>query len=232
MKWRVLATDFDGTLALDGIVPRETRQALEKLRASGMHAILVTGRELADFAALDLPLSSFDLVVAENGAVLLDPASGEVQNLAAPPPENLISELLRLGVAPLSVGSSVVATREPCEHVVLEVIKKLGLEYQVIFNKGAVMLLPPGVNKASGLRAALHRLRIAPAYTVAAGDGENDHAMLDMCGLAVAVADAVPSLKERAGWVTTRPNASGLAELMDAIRLGELNEIAPAAIPS
>ncbi len=224
MRWHALATDFDGTLATEGVVAAEARQALTKLRAAGMRVILVTGRELADFATLDIELSSFDLVVAENGAVLLDPRTGKVRGLGAPPPKNFIAELRRLGVTPLSIGASIVATLEPYEHVVLESIKQLGLEHQVIFNKGAVMVLPPGVNKASGLRAALDQLGIDPANTVAAGDAENDHALLEMCGLAVAVANAIPSLKEQADWITRAPDGAGMAELMDAIGRGDLDQ--------
>jgi hydroxymethylpyrimidine pyrophosphatase-like HAD family hydrolase len=223
MRWRALATDFDGTLATEGFVAGPAKLAMEKLRAGGVQVVLVTGRELKDFAGLDVPLSHFDLVVAENGAVLYDPKTREVRGLGPPPPEHLISELVRLGVTPLSIGASIVATCEPYEHVVLELIKTLGLEHQVIFNKGAVMILPPGVNKASGLRSALEQLRIDPADTVAVGDAENDHALLEMCGLAVAVANAIPSLKEQAHWVTTAPNGAGVRELMDAMRHGDLD---------
>jgi HAD superfamily hydrolase (TIGR01484 family) len=59
---------------------------------------------------------------------------------------------------------------------VLETIRELGLELQVIFNKGAVMVLPSGINKATGLRAALDELQLSPHDAVAVGDAENDHA--------------------------------------------------------
>ena len=80
---------------------------------------------------------------------------------AAPPPEPFIAELSRRGVSPLGVGRSIVDTREPHHATVLEVIKELGLELEVIFNKGAVMVLPSGINKASGLQAALEMLGLS-----------------------------------------------------------------------
>ena len=49
----------------------------------------------------------------------------------------------------------IVSTRVPHESAVLEAIRQFGLDLQVIFNKGAVMILPAGHNKASGLAAAL-----------------------------------------------------------------------------
>ena len=224
MRWHALATDYDGTFAHVGQVEDETKLELARLRESGVKVVLVTGRELKDFALLNIALTSFDLVVGENGAVLHDPRSGETRGLGAPPPPHFVEEMVRRGV-PLSVGISIIATVEPHEQAALEVIKELGLEHQLIFNKGAVMILPPGVNKASGLRVALEQLGIDPAETVAVGDAENDHALLEMCGLGVAVANALPSLQERAGWVTTRPYGGGVAELMEAMRLGKLDDV-------
>ena len=60
-------------------------------------------------------------------------------------------------------GRVIVATWEPYETMVLETIRDLGLELQVIFNKGAVMVLPAGVNKATGLACALEQLGLSAA---------------------------------------------------------------------
>src|SRR4029434_4408045 len=109
--------------------------------------ILVTGRELRDFASMGLDLKPFDAVVAENGVVLLFPASGEMKLLGAAPKPEFIEDLHRRGVAPISVGACVIATWEPHEMDVMQAIKDAHLELQVIFNKGAVMILPSGVNK-------------------------------------------------------------------------------------
>jgi hydroxymethylpyrimidine pyrophosphatase-like HAD family hydrolase len=225
MRWRALATDFDGTLATEGIVSAIARLAISRLRVNGIRVILVTGRELSDFATLNIPLDTFDLVVAENGALLHDPHTGEIRGLGTPPPEEFVKELARRGVSPLSVGASIVATVEPHETTVLAVIKEMGLEHQVIFNKGAVMILPPGVNKATGLHVALEQLQIDASDVVAAGDAENDHALLEMCGLPVAVMNAIPSLKERARWVTTKPDGAGMVELMEGILRGDFDAL-------
>jgi hydroxymethylpyrimidine pyrophosphatase-like HAD family hydrolase len=50
------------------------------------------------------------------------------------------------------------------------------------------MILPPGVNKASGLVAALAELGLSPHNSVEVGDAENDHAFLSLCEVSVAVA--------------------------------------------
>jgi len=51
---------------------------------------------------------------------------------------------------------------------------ELGLELQVIFNKGAVMILPTGVNKATGLTCALKEMELDPQHVVAVGDAGGD----------------------------------------------------------
>jgi hypothetical protein len=116
-------------------------------------------------------------------------------------------------VAPLSTRRVIVATWQPHEETVLEVIRELGLELQVIFNKGAVMVLPSGVNKAVGLAAALDDLSLSLHNAVGIGDAENDHAFLTACECSVAVANALPALKERCDFVTPGDHGRGVQEL-------------------
>src|SRR5437870_3946937 len=129
MRYLALAADYDGTLAHDGHVDAPALNALKRLRESGRRLILVTGRELPDLQAIFPALDLFDRVVAENGALLLRPATGETRTLADSPPPALAETLRARGVAPLSVGRAIVATREPYEKTALEVIHELGLEY-------------------------------------------------------------------------------------------------------
>jgi hydroxymethylpyrimidine pyrophosphatase-like HAD family hydrolase len=220
-RLRGLATDFDGTLAHNGTVSTTTLEAVQRLKRAGLRAILVTGRELNDLSAIFPELGWFDLAVMENGAVLFDPATGRSDSIAEPPPTAFIARLHERGL-PLSVGKSIVATWEPHEKVVLEAIKDLGLELQVTFNKGAVMVLPSGVNKASGLKAALQRLGLAPRDVAGIGDAENDHAFLEICGYPVAVANALPALRAKAAYVTTGDHGDGVTELIEQM-LAALN---------
>ena len=195
MRYLTLATDYDGTLAANGSVAPSTLAALRKLRESGRRCVLVTGRELSDLRRVMPDLSPFDRVVAENGAHLFAPDSGEESLLAPPPDPALIEALRRRDVTPLSVGRVIVATWEPHQHSVLAAIKELGLELQVIFNKGAVMVLPASVNKRSGLEAVLERLGLSAHNCVGVGDAENDHAFLSICEFSVAVSNALPAVK-------------------------------------
>jgi hypothetical protein len=96
---------------------------------------------------------------------------------------------------------------------------------QVIFNKEAVMILPSGVNKATGLAAALKELELSRHEVVGVGDAENDHAFLGLCECAVAVANALPSLKERADLVTKGEDGRGVAELIDRLVAADLSRV-------
>lgn len=169
----------------------------------------------------------FDCVVAENGALLYFPATREKQLLGDRPPDAFIQALQAHNVEPLGIGNVIVSTWEPHETTVLETIRDLGLELQVIFNKGAVMVLPSGINKAAGLNAALARMELSPHNVVAVGDAENDHAFLEVCECSVAVANALPMLKERADWVTQDSRGAGVVELIDQLVDSDLEAFAP-----
>jgi hydroxymethylpyrimidine pyrophosphatase-like HAD family hydrolase len=227
MRYLVLATDYDGTLATNGLVSQEAVRALERLRASGRRLILVTGREVRDLLHALSPLDLlFECVVAENGAVLYWPASGDTKVLAERPPPQLVGALREKRVAPLAVGEVVVATSSSNARAVLEVIQALGLELQAIFNKDSLMVLPPGVDKATGLAAALIGMGVSPHKVVGIGDAENDHALLSFCGFGVAVANAVLPLKQRADLVTQAADGAGVAELAARLLATDLADLA------
>lgn len=224
MRYLALACDYDGTIATHGIVDEATLSALERVRESGRKLILVTGRHLPDLASTFGNINLFDRVVAENGALLYTPSTHEEKTLGDPPPAAFVEELEKRGVTP-ALGRVIVATWQPHETTVLDVIRDLGLELQVIFNKGAVMVLPSGVNKATGLMAALKSLELSAHNVVGVGDAENDHAFLTLCECAVAVENALPILKERADLVTLEPHGAGVVELIERLISSDLEEL-------
>ncbi len=223
MRYHALACDYDGTIAWDGEVSERTIHALEEVRKSGRKLILVTGRELDDLMKVFPRLDLFDRVVAENGALLYRPATREERLLAERPPDEFWQELIKRGAERVSVGRVIVATWRPHETTAVELIRDLGLELQVIFNKGAVMILPSGVNKATGLNVALAELGLSPHNVVGAGDAENDHAFLALCECSVAVANALDTLKQRVDWVTNQGHGDGAVELSQALIATDLS---------
>ena len=231
MYFVALATDYDGTIAEDGVVAEVTLEALRELKQSGRKLLLVTGRQLPDLKKVLPGIALFDLVVAENGGLLFDPKTRE-ETLLAPEPPQAFLDRLQAREVPVSAGRCIVATWEPHQNSVLEAIRELGLELQIIFNKGAVMVLPAGVSKASGLEAALALLELSPHNVVGIGDAENDHAFLRFCGCGVAVANALPMLKESADFVTEEPRGAGVAALVRRMIADDLAGLTQGAFPA
>jgi HAD superfamily hydrolase (TIGR01484 family) len=229
MRFQALATDYDGTLATGGAVGEQTIAALVRFRERGRKILLVTGREMPDLMKVCPRLDVFDLIVAENGALLFDPATEKETLLASAPTKEFVDLLQQRKVTPMSQGRVIVATWQPHETTVLQTIRDLGLELQVIFNKGAVMILPPGVNKATGLAAALKQLNLSSQNVVAVGDAENDHALCRFCGASAAVANALPALKEAVTIRLQNHHGAGVEELIEMVLRDDLAMVAPAA---
>jgi hydroxymethylpyrimidine pyrophosphatase-like HAD family hydrolase len=227
MRYVCAVFDYDGTLATDSHVRPSTIEALKKLRESGKKIILATGRQLEELLGVFPDADLFEEIVAENGAVLYTPATRNCKVLAEPPPASFVEELRRRGVAPIAVGDSIVATWRPHEQTVLDVIRDEGLGLQVIFNKDAVMVLPAGVSKATGLVVATEELELSLCNVVGAGDAENDYAFLALCGCSVAVANALPALKERVDYVTSGDHGGGVEELIERILADDLASLPP-----
>jgi hydroxymethylpyrimidine pyrophosphatase-like HAD family hydrolase len=225
MRYLALASDYDGTLAQDSHVSDEARAAIERLKSSGRKFILVTGREMPELESVFPEYQLCDAIVAENGALLVWPGDGREEILGEPPPEAFLTEMVHRGVKPFSVGKVIFATWRPHESTVLDVIQSLGIEYHIVFNKRAVMVLPSGINKATGLAKALKRMKIAPANVAGIGDAENDHAFLESCAVAAAVDNALLSLKERCDVVLTRDHGLGVADFIDRLLADDLQSL-------
>ncbi len=283
MRFLAFASDYDGTLAHNGKIDRQTLRALEQLKRTGRKLILVTGRELDELIELFPQAAIFDCIVAENGALLYWPLPGKqasitkntprtqaglggkitgskpgtkanpgakakpgtaakpesktksgtkarlsgiitatgkpgrLETLTDPPAPEFVAHLRQKRVTPLSVGHSIVATSLKHKRTVVSTILEMDLDLHVILNKDAIMVLPTGVTKGTGLRVALDELGIAPHNVVAVGDAENDDSLLSMCGFSVAVANAIPALKRRAHKTTKQEHGAGVVEIIEQI---------------
>jgi hydroxymethylpyrimidine pyrophosphatase-like HAD family hydrolase len=225
MRYLVLVTDYDGTLATDGAVDESTLSALERLRMSGRRAILLTGRQLDDLLTVCPRLSLFDYVVAENGGVLYEPRTRQETLLGKPPSARFLRRLRELTGNAIGIGKVIVDTRVPHHSAVLQVIQEMGLELQIIFNRDAVMVLPAGVNKATGMDHALRKLGLSPHEAIGIGDAQNDHSFLERCECAVAVANALPTIREVAAFTTTGEAGHGVAEVIDELIANDLSRM-------
>lgn len=213
MYCRVIACDFDGTGAIDGHPAPELYAALAAARAEGIVTLLVTGRVLEDVQRACEEFLPFDAVVAENGAVVHLCGLGRKIQIGSPPPDRFLGELRAQGV-PFHTGNVVVGTWEQHANKLLEVIRRFGIDAQLVFNRGALMVLPSGINKAVGIRRALDELGRSERNLIAFGDAENDVSMLVDAEVGVAAQGSVPAISALADDSIAQPGGAGVALYM------------------
>ncbi len=209
MKFRALALDYDGTIAQDGILNPDVKAAILTAKQRGIAVVLVTGRILSDLVRVAGDISFLDAVVAENGAVLSFP-SGFSRLIGQSPPQNFVEELRRRQID-FTAGQCIVEADAVSAPRILSVVRELELPLLLLFNRGRLMVLPQGVSKGIGLRAALSALRISVHNAIAIGDAENDHDLLATCEIGVAVGWGSPALKQRADEVLEGTGPSAVA---------------------
>ena len=210
MKLSVLALDYDGTIACSDTLDPSVRDAIAAARARGLLVLLVTGRILDELRRVAGDLHFVDGVIAENGAVLHFPDSEYTSTLAPPISPDYVEEVRRRGI-PCGIGQCLVDAASVDGPRLLEVIQTLELPLVLIFNRGRVMTLPQGVSKATGLRTALDILRASARNTVAIGDAENDHELLRLAEIGMAVEWGSASLRAFADFVVRGSGPSDVA---------------------
>lgn len=95
-------------------------------------------------------------------------------------------------------------------------IAELGADYAVVAgtiplpvgNSGEIA--PAGVNKGATILDLLAHLGIDPADAIGVGDNWNDVEMFEVCGLSIAMGNAVDGVKELADQVTTAIDDDGI----------------------
>ena len=196
MKFGVLALDYDGTIARDGVLDPDVKAAIMEARARGIVVLIVTGRILSDLRHVAGDLEFVDAVIAENGAVLAFPNS-QTRLIGSPPPQVFLDELRLRGIQ-FETGQCIVEADAASAGRILAVIRELELPLVLLFNRSRLMVLPQAISKGTGLREALNALRLSPHNAIAIGDAENDHDLLAACEIAVAVSWGSAALQTEA----------------------------------
>jgi len=185
MKFGVLALDYDGTIARDGVLDPDVKAAIKEARGRGIVVIIVTGRILSELRKAAGDLDFVDAVVAENGAVLAFP-NGQSRLTGHLPPKVFFDELRHNGIE-FKSGQCIVEADAATAPRILAAIRKLELPLVMLFNRSRLMVLPPATSKGTGLREVLNTFRLSAHNAIAIGDAENDHDLLAECEIAVAV---------------------------------------------
>ncbi len=214
IRFRALALDYDGTLTSHDRLAEPTVVALERARRAGLQLILVTGRTFFELARVCSRLDLFDVVVAENGAVLHYPADDAIRDEGPEPPPRLIAALDRHAI-PFQLGRVIVATAHSYEAQVRRIMADAGIELDLVRNRAALMLLPRGVSKGSGVRHALQRLGLSFHDVLAVGDAENDLELFATCGFAACPGNAVAEVTRVADWVFPGEGGEAVTRAID-----------------
>ena len=196
MKFGVLALDYDGTIATDGVLDPDVKSAIMEARAHGIVVLIVTGRILSELRQVAGDLEFVDAVIAENGAVLAFP-NGQSRLIGYPPPQVFFDELRRRAIE-FKTGQCIVETDAATAPRILSVIRELELPLAMLFNRSRLMILPQAISKGTGLREALNAFRLSVHNAIAIGDAENDHDLLAACETAVAVGWGSAALQREA----------------------------------
>jgi Cof subfamily protein (haloacid dehalogenase superfamily) len=80
--------------------------------------------------------------------------------------------------------------------------------------------LHPEATKGHALSYLAKHYRIPQEQTMAIGDSWNDHEMIQVAGLGVAMGNAVASLKQIADYITRSNNEEGVREVIEQFVLG------------
>jgi hydroxymethylpyrimidine pyrophosphatase-like HAD family hydrolase len=209
---RVIAVDYDGTIAESDRPDPDALAALGELRTRGYRVLLCTGRILDELLAVFPEVNRhFDAIVAENGAVLVHDGAIDTQERALAPE---LAASLAAARIPFRAGHVLLATDAAYDRTVLDCIHRHGLDAQLVYNRGALMVLPEGVTKGAGLLHALGRLELSRHSTLAIGDAENDHSMLQAAEIGVAVGNAVPALQAHADICLQDANGAAVAAFL------------------
>jgi Cof subfamily protein (haloacid dehalogenase superfamily) len=80
---------------------------------------------------------------------------------------------------------------------------------------GMLEVLPPGASKGDGVSRLLKSMNVPPEAVLAVGDGENDVEMFRLCGMSVAMANAVKSARAAAKYLTSSNDDAGVAAAIE-----------------
>ncbi|RLG23351.1 hypothetical protein DRN77_04725 [Methanosarcinales archaeon] len=155
-----------------------------------------------------------DVIIAENGAVIYDPANGTKILLG----EGL--EELRSAFADadyVNVEEVIAATTIDHLEDVKAIIRRNDLSVDIELNRNDVMIMPKGINKGSGVAKAAEINGIRREHLACIGDAENDLRMFAVAGIRVAVANAVEDLKNEADIICNEPYGDGVKEFVESL---------------
>jgi hydroxymethylpyrimidine pyrophosphatase-like HAD family hydrolase len=213
----ILIFDYDGTLTYESLeVPRVAKDALWRMKKLNLATLgIISGRDLPFLQRVDKTLSNvFSFLIAENGAISYFSDLKKKEVLGKDWSEKAKRIFANSGI-PMHFAEIMFATGIENSPQVSEFLSKSKLEAKLVPNRDSLMVLPPDVDKGTGVAATIqHFGTTRKLFLTCFGDGENDLALFAPADLGVAVANAVDALKKIADVVTEKPGGYGVAEYL------------------
>ena len=241
MKCNALILDLDGTvLGPDEKISPAVVEAVRRI-ARMIPVCIATGRERGHVLSYSNELGLSAPQMSDNGALILDPATGEAL-WSAPLEEDLA---MRTARAIIDSGWEFIATHsngtitnitdldrwdltrisalDLCESLADKVVERMsgeaGLEAVKVWlpynGLWAVDFTRVGVNKGSTLRELCRLLGVETSQTIAVGDSFNDVSMLRTCGLGIAMGSSPQEVRDVAAHIVGSVGEDGVVEAIE-----------------
>ncbi len=178
----------------------------------GLRVILVSGREYPTLASIARRIRVVDAVVAENGALVDSPFVGRPKRYGRATGTRVRERFAITNLHGIEVGEVVVSV--PLRSAREAGRRVAGLAVTLVRNADRVMIVPRGVDKATGVRAAMRGLRLGAASFAAIGDGDNDLPLLRAAALAGAVHNARPGVRAESDYICKASVGAGVREFV------------------
>jgi len=222
---KAIAIDIDGTMTYkDRRLDIAAVDAVRKAEAAGLPVVLATGNILCFAEAAAILLGASGPLIAEDGGIVFDRASGREHVLGdRVEAERGLAALRRtFGDLRQTRSSGMRLTGLTLERTItaeqaMDVFRRENLRLIAVDSGFAIHIKDPEVNKGNALRKVASLLKISTAEIAAVGDAINDIEMLEVAGASFAVANSDELVKKACTHVTSEPYGRGAAEAVGKV---------------
>ncbi len=224
-KLSAIVTDIDGTITHED--RKLHLKAIEKLRELKVPVILATGNTACFTRAAAKLIGTSEMIIAENGGVILTD-EGEILNVPQDFKEKcelvyrFLSKYFELEKLDAKLRRSEIAVRRNFNvnkaREILRNSELSSLDIDLVDSGYAIHIKSKKVNKGIGLKKLLEIVGLNAEEIAAFGDSENDIEVFRVAGYSIAVANAVPQLKQIANYIAKRERGDGFIEGVEHLR--------------
>ncbi len=214
---KILVFDYDGTLTLEnGQFPEATQKVLREVRERRLALLgIVSGRQISFLREVNENLGEpFSFLVGENGALFYFSDIDDL-NIIGREWSKEARGAFRRADFKIEFWEVIGSSKRENTAKITSILKDFDIEAKLAPNKNSIMVCPPNVDKGTGVASATaHYGDTSQILLTCFGDGENDIALFGPADVRVAVANAVPQLKQIADVITIEEGGYGVEKYL------------------